>query len=81
MNATGFKIFTVTRYETESYKDYIERSYFILNNMRSEKYTFNDLVDKSYFFYCIQKMGCKYNERIMEEIRSLANYAGLEFSK
>ena len=81
MNATGFKIFTVTRYDTESYQDYIERSYFILNNMRSEKYTFNDLVDKSYFFYCIQKMGCKYNERITDEIRILADYAGLELSK
>jgi hypothetical protein len=81
MNATGFQVFTVKRYDAESYQDYMERSYFILNNIRSGKYTFNDLVDKSYFFYCIQKLRCRYNAQIMDEIRNLAVYAGLEFPK
>ena len=81
MNATGFQLFTVKRYDAESYDDYMERSYFILNNMRSGKYSFNDLVDKSYFFYCIQKLRCTYTTGIMDEIRNLAVYAGLEFSK
>jgi hypothetical protein len=81
MNASGFQVFTVKRYDSESYDDYMERSFFILNNMRSGKYTFDFLVDKSYFFYCIQKLGCKYNKPIMDEIKNLAVYAGLEFSK
>jgi hypothetical protein len=81
MNSSGFQLFTVKRYDAESYDDYIERSYFILNNIRSEKYTFDALVEKSYFFYCIQKLGCKYNVEIMDEIKNLAIYAGLEFSK
>ena len=55
--------------------------FFILNNMRSGKYTFDDLVEKSYFFYCIQKLGCTYPTRIMDEIKNLAVYAGLELSK
>ena len=81
MNASGFQVFTVKRYEYESYDDYMERSFFILNNLRSGKYTFDDLVNKSYFFYCIQKLGCKYNTGITDEIRNLAVYAGLELSK
>jgi hypothetical protein len=81
MNTSGFQVFTVKRYDQESYDDYMERSFFILNNVRSGKFTFDFLVEKSYFFYCIQKLGCKYNARIMNEIRNLAIYAGLEFSK
>ncbi len=81
MNTSGFQLFTVKRYEQESYDDYMERSFFILNNMRSGKYTFDNLVEKSYFFHCIQKLGCTYTTRIMDEIRNLAVYAGLEFSK
>jgi hypothetical protein len=81
MNTSGFQVFTVKRYDQESYDDYMERSFFILNNVRSGKFTFDFLVEKSYFFYCIQKLGCKYNARIMNEIRNLAVYAGLEFSK
>ena len=45
MNATGFQVFTVKRYDAESYDDYMERSFFILNNMRCGKYTFDDLVE------------------------------------
>ena len=81
MNISGFQIFTVKRYATESYNDFMERSYFILNNLRGSNYTYEELVDKSYFFYCIQKLGCTYNVRIMDEIRAMAIYAGLEFSK
>jgi hypothetical protein len=81
MNTSGFQLFTVKRYECESYDDYMERSFFILNNIRSGKYTFDYLVEKSYFFYCIQKLGCKYNMQIMDEIKNLAVYAGLELSK
>jgi hypothetical protein len=81
MNSSGYQVFTVKRYDTESYDDYMERSFFILNNMRSGKYTFDDLVDKSFFYYCIQKLGCKYKSPIMDEIRNLAVYAGLELSK
>jgi hypothetical protein len=81
MNVSGFQLFTVKRYDAESYDDYMERSYFILNNMRSKKYTFDDLVEKSYFFYCIQKMGCTYTNGIMDEIRNLSIYAGLKFSR
>ena len=81
MNTSGYKLFTVNRYDSESYDDYMERSFFILNNMRSGKFTFDILVEKSYFFYCIQKLGCNYNARIMNEIKNLAVYAGLEFSK
>jgi hypothetical protein len=81
MNASGFQVFTVTRYDYEAYDDYIERSFFILNNMRSGKYTYEALVDKSYFYYCIQKLGCKYSTPIMDEIKNLAVYAGLEISK
>jgi hypothetical protein len=81
MNVSGFQLFSVKRYDYESYDDYMERSFFILNNMRSGKYTFENLVEKSYFFYCIQKLGCKYNEKIMDEIRCLAIYAGLNLSK
>jgi hypothetical protein len=81
MNASGFQVFTIKRYDSESYDDYMERSFFILNNVRSGKFRYDILVEKSYFFYCIQKLGCKYNARIMDEIRNLAVYAGLEFSK
>jgi len=81
MNASGFQVFKIKRYEQESYDDYMERFFFILNNMRTGKYTFDLLVDKSYFFYCIQKLGCKYNATIMEEIGNLAIYAGLELNK
>jgi hypothetical protein len=81
MNVSGFQVFTVKRYDAESYDDYMERSFFILNNIRSGKYTFDDLVEKSYFFYCIQKLGCTYPTRIMDEIKNLAVYAGLELSK
>lgn len=81
MNTSGYKLFTVKRYDSESYDDYMERSFFILNNMRSGKFTFDVLVEKSYFFYCIQKLGCRYNALIMNEIKNLAVYAGLEFSK
>jgi len=81
MNISGFQLFTVKRYEQESYDDYMERSFFILNNMRSGKYTFDDLVEKSYFFYCIQKLGCKYSTTIMDDVRDLAVYAGLELQK
>jgi hypothetical protein len=81
MNTSGFQLFTVNRYDSESYDDYMERSFFILNNMRSGNYKFEMLVDKSYIYYCIQKLGCKYNKKIMDEIRNLAIYAGLEFSK
>lgn len=77
MNTSGFQIFNVKRYNIESYDDYIERSFFILNNMRSGKYTFETLVEKSYFYYCIKKLGCKYNTKIMDEIKNLAIYAGL----
>lgn len=81
MNASGFQIFTVKRYDSESYDDYMERSFFILNNIRSGKYTFDVLEEKSYFFHCIQKLGCRYNAQIMDEIRNLAVYAGLDFKK
>lgn len=81
MNVSGFQVFSVKRYDVESYDDYMERSFFILNNMRSGQYTFDDLVDKSYFFHCMQKLGCTYTTRIMDEIRDLAVYAGLELSK
>jgi hypothetical protein len=81
MNTSGFQLFTIKRYDSESYDDYMERSFFILNNLRSDKFTFDFLVEKSYFFYCIQKLGCKYNHQITNEIRNLAVYAGLEFSK
>lgn len=81
MNTSGFQVFTVKRYDAESYNDYMERSFFILNNMRSGKYTFDDLVEKSYFFYCIQKLGCTYTTGIMDEVKNLAVYAGLELSK
>jgi len=81
MNVSGFQVFSVKRYDHESYEDYMERSFFILNNMRSGKYNFDNLVEKSYFFHCIQKLGCKYTTRIMDEIRNLAVYAGLELSK
>lgn len=81
MNASGFQLFTIIRYEYESYDDYIERSFFISNNMRTGKFTFENLVEKSYFYYCIQKLGCKYNSKIMNEIKDLTVYAGLEFSK
>jgi hypothetical protein len=81
MNVSGFQVFSVKRYDDESYEDYMERSFFILNNMRSGKYTFDNLVEKSYFFHCIQKLGCTYTTRIMDEIRNLAVYAGLELSK
>ncbi len=77
MNASGFQIFNIKRYDYESYDDYIERSFFILNNMRSGKYTFETLLEKSYFYYSIQKLGCKYNTIIMNEIKNLAIYAGL----
>ena len=30
----------------QSHDDYMERSFFILNNMRSGKYTFDDLVEE-----------------------------------
>jgi len=81
MNTSGFQLFTIKRYDSESYDDYMERSFFILNNVRIGKFTFDILVEKSYFFYCIQKLGCKYNHQIMDEIRKLAVCAGLEFSK
>ena len=81
MNVSGFQVFSVKRYDDESYEDYMERSFFILNNMRSGKYTFDNLVEKSYFFHCIQKLGCTYTTRIMDEIRKLAVYAGLKFSR
>lgn len=81
MNISGFQVFTVKRYDQESYDDYMERSFFILNNMRCGKYTFDDLVEKSYFFYCIHKLGCKYSSIVMDEVRNLAVYAGLELSK
>lgn len=81
MNASGFQIFNIKRYDIESYDDYMERSFFILNNMRSGKYTFETLLEKSYFYYSIQKLGCKYNTKIMNEIKNLAVYAGLQFAK
>lgn len=81
MNTSGFQIFNIKRYDIESYDDYMERSFFILNNMRSGKYTFETLLEKSYFYYSIQKLGCKYNTKIMNEIKNLAVYAGLQFAK
>ena len=81
MNVSGFQIYKVNRYDAESYDDYMERSFFILNNMRSGNYNYDVLIEKSYIYYCIQKLGCKYNKKIMDEIRNLAIYAGLEFSK
>ena len=81
MITSGFQLFCIKRYDQESYDDYMERSYFILNNIRKGQYTYEELVEKSYFFYCIQKLGCKYHPKIMEEIKNMAEYAGLEFLK
>ena len=70
MNASGFQVFTVKRYDAESYNDYMERSFFILNNVRSGKYTFDDLVEELLKDYAVEKMLCEHDTKeLLEQLR------------
>ena len=76
MIATGFKFIDIERYNYESYDDYIERCYFIINNLKKGEYKLEELIEKSKFFYNIYKLKCKYNSNITDEINKMTKYAG-----
>jgi len=76
---SGFEFVNIERQKCECFQDYMERCYFIINNKKSGKYNLEELVEKSMIFYAISKLGCKYSNTIMEEIREMCEYAGIKY--
>ena len=81
MLSIGFKNLEIERFGNESFQDYLERCYFIGNNLRNKKYTYEELVDKSMLFYYIKVLKCGYSDDIMNEIKEMSKFAGVKLEK
>lgn len=77
MISSGFKFFEIKRLNSESFQDYLERYYFIVNNLRSGKYSYEELLEKSLIFSSIKVLKCGYQDSTMKEIDEMSIYAGL----
>lgn len=81
MILTGFKFVDVKRLDSESFQDYLERSYFVVNNLKKGKYSLDELIDKSLLFNAIKVSKCTYSPQTMEEIEEMCKYAGVRIEK
>lgn len=78
MIATGFQFIDIKREECESFQDYMERCYFIINNLRMGNHTLEYLTDKSLVFRSMKILNCKYNSQISNEINDLCFTASIK---
>lgn len=81
MFSAGFKFIDIERLKCESFQDYLERCYFVINNMKNGKYNYGELVEKSLMFHSIKVIGCRYSPDTMNEIREMVKYAGVRLEK
>ena len=81
MILSGFKTVELNRLECESFQDYLERIYFVINNLKFGKYDFENLVEKSLLFYSVKVLKCKYDISTMDELQNMCKYAGVRFEK
>lgn len=81
MQSSGFKTLIIPRQECESFQDYLERSYFIMNNLKNEKYSLDEITNKSYIYNAIKILKCHYDEKVEKEIEEMAKYAGVKLEK
>jgi len=79
MILSGFQFIDIKREECESFQNYMERCYFIINNLRTGKFNLEELINKSLFFRSIKIFKCSYSKQIMEEISTLSKNAGIDF--
>lgn len=77
MISSGFRFMNIPRMECESYQDYLERTYFILNNFKTGKYSYEELIEKSRLYYTMKVLKCVYCEKSMNEIKNMGEYAGV----
>jgi len=77
--SSGFDFVEIERRDCESFQNYMERCYFIINNRKRGKYSLEELVGKSILYQAIVKMGCKYSLEIMGEIKDMCDYAGIKY--
>lgn len=78
---SGFKSIEVERLDCESYQNYLERTYFIMNNLKSGKYDIDELIQKSLIYYSIKVLGCGYVKDTENCIRDMSKFAGVRLEK
>jgi len=81
MFSSGFKLIKVERLDCESFQDYLERSYFIINNLKNQKFSYEQIVEKSLLYNSIRVLKCGYSEEVLNEIKKMSDYAGVRIEK
>ncbi len=81
MQSSGFKIFNIRRLECESFQDYLERSSFIMNNLKNEKYTFENIVNISLLYNSVKILKCGYDVNTLRELEEMCKYSGVKLEK
>lgn len=81
MIISGFRTIELDRLECESFQDYMERCYFVVNNLKNGKYDYDNLVNMSLLFHSIKVLRCSYEKQRMNEIIEMCKYAGVRLEK
>jgi len=77
MLSSGYKFIEIPRMDCESFQDYLERSYFVINNLKSRKYTYDVLLEKSLLYHSIKVLKCNYSSKSMDQIKEMSKFAGV----
>lgn len=77
MLSSGYKFIEIPRMDCESFQDYLERSYFVINNLKSRKYSYDVLLEKSLLYHSIKVLKCNYSPKSMDEIKEMSKFAGV----
>ena len=77
---SGFSFVDIPRLQCENHKNYTERCYFIINNLRSGNYTLEQCIDDSLIYHSITRLGCRYGEQLETKIQGMSEYACVNFN-
>lgn len=77
MFSAGYKFVEIERIDCESFQDYLERCYFVINNLKSGEYDYEFLIEKSKLYRLVKILKCRYDEKTMDEIRKMAIYSSV----
>jgi hypothetical protein len=81
MSSSGFIYADIKRFPNESYNNYLERTVFILNNLKAKKLSFDELVQKSFYFHSMKVLKCGYSSETNQEIKNMSQFAGISLEK
>ena len=76
MEINGYYI-NINKEIGESYQSYLERCIFIGMNLKNNSLSREEIIKKSKFYRSIKFLGCKYNQKIHEDVDKLSKNANL----